>query len=441
MTVKNYLWTPSLSAPLPLWHSWPPAPPLHTTAWPLHQWQPIDLWPNPSLPSPLLAAKGRGATADALNLHIMAVCVPQVNNSNMLCQWSLELSRGNLERYTFAIGCPVFVFVLNNIHQWQFKLISNETLRICDLRCLDFCLRLRRRFWNAALMLLFISSSGTLNNSSALIFFNGLGRCQPSFFWQTEGSLATLSEPRVQVGQVWCFACNEQRARCKVSSDPITLQFKSARCGIFIPQLPLFFASAGLNLCKSSAEKGERLPKKHQYANFVCRLLLTFGAGTAFSCSSIKHSQYCYSVDNQSLSFALQKSSRWPQSRVEGLTGVLYNCQAHKSSLLQPGTLGSVWNTFLPNGCCFLSFPVNAQSLRRSVCYAHDLFCFHHMFLHDSSPARYPLFHCGLCNILDSHSRGSPSGLRMYFWHRLKTKGKWLLESLDFISVAKHRDP
>lgn len=95
MTVKSYLWTPLLSAPLPLWHRWPPAPPPNTIAWPLHQWQPIDLLPNPSLPSPLLAAKGRGATADTLNLHIMAVCVPQVNNSSMLGQWSLELSRGN----------------------------------------------------------------------------------------------------------------------------------------------------------------------------------------------------------------------------------------------------------------------------------------------------------------------------------------------------------
>lgn len=239
MTVKNYLWTPLLSAPLPLWHSWPPAPPPHTTAWPLHQWQPIDLRPNPSLPSPLLAAKGRGATADTLNLHIMAACVPQVNNSNMLYQWSLELSRGNQSGTVLLLVVLVFFWSTYTTHTGAAP-FSNKTLRTCELRWLDFCLRLRRRFWNAALMLLFISSSGTLNNSGAFIFFNGLGRCQPSFFWQTEGSLAMFSEPRVQAGQVWCFACNEQRTRRKVSSDPLTLQFKSALCGIFIPQ-QLFF--------------------------------------------------------------------------------------------------------------------------------------------------------------------------------------------------------
>lgn len=90
-----------------------------------------------------------------------------------------------------------------------------------------------------------------------------------------------------------------------------------------------------------------------------------------------------YLVDNSLSLSALQESSRWSQSRMEGLTCLLSDCQAHKSSLLQHGAL-----TFLPSGSCFLPFPVDALFPRRSACYTRVLFCFRHMFWRDSSPAR-----------------------------------------------------
>lgn len=90
-----------------------------------------------------------------------------------------------------------------------------------------------------------------------------------------------------------------------------------------------------------------------------------------------------YLVYNSLSLSALQESSRWSQSRMEGLACLLSDCQAHKSSLLQHGAL-----TFFPSGSCFLPFPVDALFPRRSARYTCVLFCFRRMFWRDSSTAR-----------------------------------------------------
>lgn len=117
---------------------------------------------------------------------------------------------------------------------------------------------------------------------------------------------------------------------------------------------------------------------------------------------------------------------------MEGLTGLFCNCEAHKGSLLQHGTLSSALNSFLSKQWlffCHFLFDVDAQYPCRSVYKTHVLFLFSPYVLALQLTSSLSQFHCGLHNNPDSRSR-----LFLSNWDCTlslpQNEGKWPLESL-----------
>lgn len=179
---------PRLSAPPPCDIADPRPTTPHSKAWPLHHWQPIDLWPNPSLPSPLLAMKGRGTTADTHPpllppppLYALTYTICFLKCTTTTCH-VVDLSAYLMETRAQQFGISNCFFCWCVFHQHitengdHAASSSNATLRTLffNVNCVDpthiwVCLR---RFLSTALTLFFSSSRGMLNNhkSNAFIF-------------------------------------------------------------------------------------------------------------------------------------------------------------------------------------------------------------------------------------------------------------------------------
>lgn len=253
----------------------------------------------------------------------------------MLHQWPLDLSQRRPEWYNLGTGCPAFdrskpkgdshtrsapIFNQSPQDKW-----AVATWFLCDFR---------ETVWNA-----------------------------------------------LQLKRMWKFRWNTEQSKTKM----LYIFINSVAVGgpFFFIDLTatLLFASDRMYLHNTGTLRGSWL---HQ--NNVCYFLF-FADWTRLLMWKHNSTLLHYLVNN-SLSFFLSVSlsaskepSRWSQGRMEGLTCLLSDCQAHESALLQHGT-------FLPSGSCFLPFPVDALFPSRPVRYTRVLFCFCHMLWRDSSPAR-----------------------------------------------------
>lgn len=149
------------SAPPPCDTADPHPSALYTKAWPSHRWQPIDLWPNPSLPSTsstvlahCLQRQGGGATVDTpphlphVHLYIHAHAPPpHVCNNMSLISLLIGLNQDphrlvdSNSLFRVLLFCLFVCFLINILQRnndWNTNWIhstSNATLgTLCELR-------------------------------------------------------------------------------------------------------------------------------------------------------------------------------------------------------------------------------------------------------------------------------------------------------------------